>query len=143
MANLKDQAFKWLTKVHEGVFNATNGRVFGKAGGMTVVKLTTTGRKSGQKRNTMLTSPINDDERIILVASYGGDPRNPAWFLNLRDNPDVEVQVGGQKKKMKARVAPPEEKAVLWPQVTEKYKNYAGYQTKTDRDIPLVILEPA
>jgi deazaflavin-dependent oxidoreductase (nitroreductase family) len=78
------------------------------------------------------------------VASRGGDDRHPAWFLNLRDNPDVEVVVGGQAaKRMRARVATPDERAELWPQITNSHRNYAGYQKKTTREIPLVLLEPS
>ena len=73
-----------------------------------------------------------------------GDPTHPAWFLNLRDNPAVEVAYkGGPKQPMRARIASAEERARLWPIVTEKHKNYAGYQKKTDREIPLVLLEPS
>ena len=143
MANAKDQLFKVWTGVHEAIFRMSNGRVLGKAAGMPVVMLTTTGRKSGKKRTTMLTSPVQDGNSIVLVASYGGDDRHPAWYLNLRDNPDVEIIGMGDSKAMKARTASAEEKAELWPKVTSKYKGYAGYQTKTDRDIPVVILEPA
>ena len=142
MPNLKDELFKLGTSFHEAVFRASDGRVFGRAGGMPVVMLTTTGRKSGKKRNTMLTAPIADDDKIVLVASYGGDPRHPAWFLNLRDNPDVEIVMRGRSGPMKARVASPQEKDELWPRVTSKYRGYAGYQKRTDRDIPVVILEP-
>jgi deazaflavin-dependent oxidoreductase (nitroreductase family) len=78
-----------------------------------------------------------------VVASRGGDDQHPAWFLNLRDNPDVEVSLAGKpKQRMRARAATPEERARLWPEVTSTYKGYAGYQTKTTREIPLVMLEP-
>jgi deazaflavin-dependent oxidoreductase (nitroreductase family) len=79
----------------------------------------------------------------VVVASRGGDDHHPAWFLNLRDRPDVEVSLQGKPKRpMRARVAAPEERARLWPQVTATYKGYAGYQEKTTREIPLVLLEP-
>ena len=91
----------------------------------------------------MLTSPIHDENRVVLVASYGGDDRHPAWFLNLRDNPAVELEMRGKKRSMVAHVADADEKATLWPEVVAAYKGYAQYQTKTERDIPLVILEPA
>lgn len=139
--NTKDVIARALTSFHEATFRATKGRLGGNLFGMPVVMLTTTGRKSGKPRTTMLTTPVRDDTRIVLVASYGGDDRHPTWFLNLRDNPDVEVTMEGETRKMRARVATPEEKAELWPKVTSKYKGYAGYQTKTDRDIPLVIIE--
>ena len=141
MENPKDVMARVLTSFHETMFRASKGRIGGNLGGMPVVMLTTTGRKSGKRRTTMLTTPIHDDKRIVLVASYGGDDRHPTWFLNLRDNPDVEVTMEGSTRKAHARVAPPEEKAELWPQVTATYKGYAQYQTKTSRDIPLVIIE--
>ncbi len=142
MANLKDLIAKYGTKVHEAMFDASKGRVAGRAGGMPVVKLTTTGRKSGKKRNTMLTSPLQDGDKVVLIASYGGDDRHPAWYLNLRDTPDVEATMSGSTRSMRARTATEEEKAEMWPKITGKYKGYAGYQEKTDRDIPVVILEP-
>jgi deazaflavin-dependent oxidoreductase (nitroreductase family) len=78
-----------------------------------------------------------------VVASRGGDDTHPAWFLNLSDNPDVEVRVRGKAKEpMRARVATAEERARLWPLVTQDHKNYAGYQKRTEREIPLVLLEP-
>jgi deazaflavin-dependent oxidoreductase (nitroreductase family) len=92
----------------------------------------------------MLTSPLQEGTAFVVVASRGGDDHHPAWFLNLRDNPDVEVSVKGEpKRRMRARIANPEERARLWPRVTADHKNYAGYQTKTEREIPLVLLEPA
>ncbi|MDQ6696243.1 MAG: nitroreductase family deazaflavin-dependent oxidoreductase [Actinomycetota bacterium] len=142
MANLKDLMAKNGTKLHQALFDATKGRVGGRGGGMPVVKLTTTGRKSGQKRTTMLTSPLQEDDKIVLIASYGGDDRHPAWYLNLRDNPDVEATMTGSSKEMRARTASAEEKADMWPKIVSMYKGYAGYQEKTDRDIPVVILEP-
>jgi deazaflavin-dependent oxidoreductase (nitroreductase family) len=91
----------------------------------------------------MLTSPLQRGDAYVVVASRGGDDFHPAWFLNLRDNPAVEVKVVGRpKQKMTARVATAQERARMWPEITDKYRNYAGYQKKTDREIPLVLLEP-
>ena len=143
MVNLKDTAAKAVTAVHETLFTLTKGRVGGSFSGMPVLVLATTGRKSGKRRTTMLTTPIHDDERVILVASYGGDNRHPTWFLNLRDNPAVEVTMEGRTRPMRARVASAQEKEDLWPQVVSAYKGYGQYQQRTDRDIPLVILEPS
>ena len=109
---------------------------------MPVVILHTTGRKTGRARQTVLTAPIRSDDRLVLVASYGGDDRHPAWFLNLRESPDVEVEIGGRRWPMVARVASPDEKAALWPQIVAAHRGYAGYQQRTDRDIPVVVLEP-
>ena len=92
----------------------------------------------------MLTSPHQEGDTFVIVASKGGTDTHPAWFLNLRENPQVAVTTkGAPKHKMTARVASPEERERFWPIVTGKDANYAGYQKKTDREIPLVILEPA
>src|SRR5438094_378897 len=99
MPNAKDAAARFLTGLHGSVFRATDGRLLGRVAGMPVVMLTTTGRKSGKPRRTMLTSPVQEGDRIVLVASYGGDDRHPAWFLNLRDHPDVEVTMLGRRRR--------------------------------------------
>jgi len=109
---------------------------------MPVVMLTTTGRRTGKRRSTMLTSPVSDDGRVVLVASYGGDPRHPAWFLNLREQPDVTLTMAGRERRMHARVASGDEKAALWPAIVAAYRGYGAYQRRTDRDIPVVVLEP-
>lgn len=140
--NGKDLMARVVTGAHEAVFRASGGRLLGSFGGMPVLVLTTIGRKSGQPRSTMLTVPVRDGERLVLVASYGGDDRHPAWFLNLRDNPDVTVTMDGRTRPMRARVASPEEKADLWPRVVAAYQGYGGYQSRTSREIPVVIVEP-
>jgi deazaflavin-dependent oxidoreductase (nitroreductase family) len=140
--NRKDRAGIVINAIHRNVFLATNGRVFGKLMGMPALMLTTTGRKSGKQRQSMLTSPVQDGDRVVIVASWGGDDRHPKWYLNLKDNPDVEVVMGGKKRDMRAHIATPEEKAELWPKVVDRYKGYGQYQTKTSREIPLVILAP-
>ena len=142
MVNVKDVAAKAVTSLHKAFFHASKGRVGGKGFGMPVVELATTGRKTGKRRTTMLTTPVHDDGRVILVASYGGDDRHPTWFLNLRDNPEVELTMDGKTRPMRARVASSQEKEELWPRVVESYKGYGQYQKRTERDIPLVILEP-
>jgi deazaflavin-dependent oxidoreductase (nitroreductase family) len=138
-----DFTLKTANAFHRGLLKLSGGRFGWHLADMPVVELTTTGRKSGQPRSVMLTSPIQEGTTMVVVASRGGDDQHPAWFLNLRDNPDVQVATKGKPKQpWRARVATPEERARLWPQVAAKYKNYAGYQTKTDREIPLVLLEP-
>lgn len=132
----------FVTRLHEAIFRASGGRILGTAAGMPVVMLTTTGRKSGRKHTAMLTSPVKHRGNTVLVASYGGSDRHPAWFLNLQANPDVDVVTREHSGPMRARIASPEEKAQLWPQVTATYGDYAVYQTRTKRDIPLVVLEP-
>lgn len=139
-----DLQLKAMNTFHRGLLKISGGRLGWRAGGMPVLELTTMGRKSGQPHTVMLTSPAREGDAIVIVASRGGDDHHPAWFLNLRDHPDVEVAFAGKPtRSMRARVATPEERAALWPQVTAAYKGYASYQTKTDREIPLVMLEPA
>jgi deazaflavin-dependent oxidoreductase (nitroreductase family) len=138
-----DAGFKIMNAVHRLVLKATGGQMGWTAMDMPVVELTTTGRKSGQSRSVFLTSPLQEGPVLVVVASRGGDDRAPAWFLNVRDNPDVEVRVQGKPpQRMRGRVATPAERKRLWPLVTADHKNYAGYQTKTTREIPLVLLEP-
>jgi deazaflavin-dependent oxidoreductase (nitroreductase family) len=139
-----DLQLKTMNAVHRGLLKLSGGRLGWRAGGMPVVELTTTGRKTGQPRTVMLTSPVQEGDAIVIVASRGGDDQHPAWFLNLRDHPDVEAAFAGKPKQpMRARIATPDERAALWPRVTAEYKGYANYQTKTDREIPLVLLESA
>ncbi|WP_231951629.1 nitroreductase family deazaflavin-dependent oxidoreductase [Nocardia terpenica] len=131
--------------VHRFVFSASKGRLLGsnRFGGMPVLMLTTTGRKSGKQRTTMLTAPVQENGTFVVVASGGGSDTTPAWFLNLRDNPMVEVSDGAQARPMRARIASAQERAELWPKVVAEYQGYEEYQKKTTREIPLVILEPA
>jgi deazaflavin-dependent oxidoreductase (nitroreductase family) len=138
-----DFTLKTMNALHRGALKLSGGRLGWNASRMPVLELTTTGRKSGEPRSVMLTSPVQEGSSIVVVASRGGDDQHPAWFLNLRDNPEVDVVMAGKpKQQMRARIANPEERARLWPLVTADHKNYAGYQTKTTREIPLVLLEP-
>ena len=137
-----DLALKVMNGVHRAVLAVSFGHFGWSAAGMPVLELTTKGRKSGQPRSVMLTSPWQDGDTVAIVASRGGDDQNPAWFLNLRDDPHVEVTMRGTKRPMHARIADAEERARLWPLITADHENYAGYQTKTDREIPVVLLEP-
>ena len=138
-----DLALKTMNTVHRIIQTASFGKLGWKAGTMPVLELTTTGRKSGQKRAVLLTSPIQEGDTVVVVASRGGDDTHPAWFLNLRDDPDVEVALGGAPKApYTATVADADTRARMWPIVASTYKGYAGYQKKTDREIPLVLLTP-
>jgi deazaflavin-dependent oxidoreductase (nitroreductase family) len=138
----KDAFYKVGTGIHRAIFNASKGRIFGKTFGMPIVKLVTTGRRSGKKRSTMLAVPIVDSDRLVLVASFGGDDRHPAWYLNLQANPEVRTTTAGSTRTMIARIATEEERAELWPQITSVFEGYARYQERTERPIPVVILEP-
>jgi deazaflavin-dependent oxidoreductase (nitroreductase family) len=138
----KDTAFRTLTSVHRAIFSASNGRIMGRGMGMPMVKLTTKGRTSGQPRDTMLSTPLVLGDTVILVASYGGDDREPAWCKNIRADGAVEITMEGRKRSMTAHIADEAERAKLWPQITAAHANYAGYQRKTDREIPVVVLDP-
>lgn len=138
-----DLALKAMNVVHRAVLRLTGDRVGASLGGMPSLELTTTGRRSGRPRSVMLTSPLREGEAYVVVASRGGDDANPAWFLNLRADPAVQVRVvGAARRTMRARVATPEERARMWPLIADRYSNYAGYQKRTAREIPLVLLEP-
>jgi deazaflavin-dependent oxidoreductase (nitroreductase family) len=139
---LADIGLKTMSRVHRVILRATGGRVLNSAFGMQVVELHTVGRKSGLPRSTMLTAPVIDGQRIVLVASKGGDDRDPDWYRNLMAHPDAEVTVDGQRRPVRARPASAEEKAELWPRVVAAYRGYAGYQRRTQRDIPLVLCDP-
>lgn len=139
---VSERGFRTMNKAHRALMKATGGRVGWRAVGMPVLELTTTGRRSGKQHTIMLTSPVRDGAAIVLVASRGGDDRHPHWFLNIQANPDVEVRLRGDVwRPMRARVATPEERDRLWPQV-ESVRWYRGYQKKTERVIPLVLVEP-
>jgi deazaflavin-dependent oxidoreductase (nitroreductase family) len=141
VTNFKNAATKAATRMHRAVFDASDGRVAGQVAGLPVLKLTTTGRKSGVARATMLTAALHDDHRIIVVASNRGAHSHPAWYLNLRDQPEVTVTMNGRRTSMAARTATSEEKAELWHQIVHAGPGYDDYETATDRDIPVVILE--
>jgi deazaflavin-dependent oxidoreductase (nitroreductase family) len=139
--SVTDTGFKVLNAVHRTTLRLSGGRIGGSGYGMSVVELHTVGRKTGQDRVTVLTSPIHDENRVLLVASKFGDDRNPQWYGNLTANPDVEIVIEGQRRQLRARTATEEERQELWPQILQAYKGYAGYQEKTDREIPVVICE--
>lgn len=138
-----DSLFKAINVVHRFVVRTSRGKIGGSGLGMPVLELTTVGRTSGQKRTVMLTAPVQEGDSLVVVASKGGDDKHPAWFLNVQANPDVEVAVkGGPTTAMRARVVGSDERVALWQRVVADHSNYAGYQKKTTREIPLVVLEP-
>jgi deazaflavin-dependent oxidoreductase (nitroreductase family) len=142
MALTHSQTFiKTVSVIHRCLYSATNGRIGGKLGRVPTLLLTTKGRKSGRSRTTPLLY-IKDDSNYVVVASNGGDDRHPSWWLNLRDSPKARVQVRKRKFEAVAKKAGPEEKARLWPELTKVYPGYDAYQTRTKREIPVVILRP-
>ena len=132
---------KTMNGIHRVILGVTRGKAGWTAGKMPVLELTTIGRKSGEPRSCLLTSPLQENGEIVIVASRGGDDHHPAWYLNLLETPQVQVSYKGAPHKiMTARTANSEERARMWPIVAGAYKGYAGYQEKTSREIPLVIL---
>jgi deazaflavin-dependent oxidoreductase (nitroreductase family) len=130
-----------ITKTHIGLYRRTNGAIGSSIGKIHFLLLMTIGRKSAQERTTPL-QYTKDGNDYILIASYGGAPQDPQWFRNLQANPHVRIQVGPQVLDVIARKANPEERSRIWPMVTSRFKNFADYQTKTTREIPVVILTP-
>jgi deazaflavin-dependent oxidoreductase (nitroreductase family) len=139
---LADLGLKTMSQTHRTILHLSGGRVLGSAFGMPVVELHAVGRKSGRLRSTMLTAPVIDGDRVVLVASKGGDDRDPDWYRNLVAHPEIELTMAGRRRPMRARPASAKEKAELWPRVVAAYEGYGGYQQRTERDIPLVICEP-
>ena len=136
-----DVTARLMTGIHEGVFRASRGRALSTLMGMPVVLVTTHGRQTGEARSVMLTAPIADEHRIVLVASNGGSDRHPGWFHNLLADPNVVVLGDGREQQMRARVVEGDERAALWPEVVDRYPGYAWYQGHTDRQVPLVVLD--
>jgi deazaflavin-dependent oxidoreductase (nitroreductase family) len=125
---------------HVQRYRATDGREGGTWRGAPALLITTTGRRSGEPRTTPLVYG-RDGERYVLIASKGGAPEHPDWYQNLCKNPMVEVQVMGDSFRARARTASADEKPRLWKLMTSFRPSYDEYQAKTDRDIPVVILE--
>jgi deazaflavin-dependent oxidoreductase (nitroreductase family) len=142
---LKDAQLKTMNVVHRSLLAVSGGRIGNTMGNMPVFKVTTTGRTSGAPRTVMLTSPVRDGDTYVFVASKGGDDRDPDWYRNLLANPEftVEPAGGGDTTTLVARTASAEVKDELWPRIVDAYKGYGGYQDRTEREIPVVIAEPA
>lgn len=138
---LKDTGAKLMNFGHRLILTVSGNRLLAKPFGMPVVELHTIGRKSGLPRSCYLTTPVHDSERIVLVASKGGDDRNPDWYRNLQAHPEAELVVDGIRRKVHARTATAQERAELWPTIVAAYNGYGQYQTRTSREIPVVICE--
>ena len=124
------------------VYRVSRGRVGGKMDKLPVLLLEHVGAKSGKKRTVPLLY-LEDGEDLVLVASRGGSEANPGWLYNLKANPRTTVEIKGQRRDVVARVATDEERERLWPELVRGYRHYATYQTRTDRQIPVIILSPA
>ncbi len=130
-----------VSAMHLFWYRLTGGAIGGSLAGRPVLLLTTTGRKSGRRRTTPLVY-LEDGDNMVLVASNGGNPRHPVWWLNLERNPEAEVRVRNEKSRVTAEKAEGEERERLWGLVVEMYSGYEGYQRATNREIPVVVLRP-
>lgn len=128
-------------KLNAPIYRLSRGRVGGKLGKAPILLLTTTGRKSGQRR----TAPVlylADGDRFVVINTNAGNEKTPAWSLNLRANPEAEVEVGRRKVKVRARLAEGEERTDLWRRHMEQYAGWEFYESKLDREIGVFVLEP-
>ncbi len=133
--NVMSHANTWLYRISGGRLGGTWLR------GAPVMLLTYTGRKSGEKRTTPLLY-LRDGNDIVIVGSQGGMSKHPLWFLNLEANPDCEVEIGPVRTLMRSRRVTDDEKARLWPRLTEMYRDFDDYQARTERNIPVLRLSP-
>jgi deazaflavin-dependent oxidoreductase (nitroreductase family) len=131
-----------MTRAHVVAYRLSRGKLGGKYRGAPVLLLHHRGRKSGKHRVSPLLY-LSDGDDLVVVGSKGGSHKHPAWFLNLREMPETTVEVGGEKRSVKVQVASAERREKLWPRLVELYSDYAEYQARTERQIPLVILSPA
>lgn len=137
-----DVAAKWMSRANTWLFRVSGGRMGNKfLHGAPVLLLLHKGRKTGEVRTSPLIY-LADGDDMALVASKGGSAHNPLWYLNLQAAPEVEIEIGTERRPMRARDATADEKARLWPRLTEVYPPYDSYQARTAREIPVVILSP-
>jgi deazaflavin-dependent oxidoreductase (nitroreductase family) len=134
-------AMKYFARAHIWTYRRTNGRVGAKLLWFPAALITTTGRRSGQPRTTP-TLYLDDGDRVILPASFGGRDSDPAWYLNLESNPEVHVQIGSRHLDLRARDATEDERKRYWPRLIRMYPPYRGYRQAADRVIPMVVCEP-
>jgi deazaflavin-dependent oxidoreductase (nitroreductase family) len=137
---------RWLialvTKIHRGVYRVSGGRVGSGAFGMRFLLLRHLGRRTRRERITPLLY-VSDADRWVVVASNGGDERDPAWWLNLKSHPAAQIQVGREHFRVAARAATDAECARLWPRLLAAYSSFELYRQRAKRPIPVVILERA
>ena len=132
---------KGFTRLNAWVFRASNGRFMSTFSGCDICLVTMKGARSGRVLDIPLMY-VPFEQGVILVASMGGAPRHPIWYYNLKANPEIEVRVKGTVRKLIAQEVDAEEKAKLWPVCCEHYPEYATYQKRTDRDIPVFNCQP-
>jgi len=139
MALLKPNTIRRLGRLHAWLWKLCGGKLDNAFGKLPLMMLTTTGRKTGQRRTTPVLY-LQDGTGLIVVASFGGNDMHPAWYLNLEKCPDAEVIVKGEHRKVLARKLSAEEKKVIWPRLVQLYPQFETYQQRTRREIPLMRL---
>ncbi len=137
-----DRLARLFTGLHTAVYRRSRGKVAGAMGKTPLLLLTTQGRKSGQPRTTPL-AYTQDGANYVVIASAGGADKHPAWYFNLRDNPQAHIEVRERRLPVRAETATGAERARLWAQMVAQSPQFAGYERKTSREIPVVILRPA
>lgn len=138
---MRDTTAKQLSTLHTLLYRLTQGRIGRRLVDNDMLLLTTTGRRTGNKHTVPLLY-LRDGDDLIVIASWGGRDHHPEWYLNLLANPEADVQIDGHRSPVVAETADPERRAVLWPRVLAAYDGYRAYQSRTDREIPVVVLEP-
>ena len=137
-----DVTFKLANWVNRAAIRLSGGRVGWAYKGTPIIEVTTTGRRSGEPRTTLLSAVAERDGAFVVIGSRGGDAKHPAWFLNMRDNPAVTVRNRSGAQQMTARLAEGDERADLWTLAAAEGEHYARFQRRTDRQFPVVVLEP-
>lgn len=137
---MRDSSVKRWSAVHTLLYRSTGGLIGRRLVDNDMLLLTTKGRVTGEDHTVPLLY-LRDGDRLVVVASYGGRPRHPAWYRNLVAEPSVRVQVNDTRMSMVARTATPEERSGWWPEIVEAYDDYSTYQSRTERQIPIVFLE--
>ena len=140
--SLRLKSLNLLTRAHVALYRISGGRLGGKFAGAPVLLLDHVGRKSGRRRTTPLLY-MADGEDLVIVGSRGGSDASPAWWLNLQASPATTVQLGSERRSVVARRAATDERARLWPGLTAMYPDYEVYQSRTSREIPVILLSRA
>ncbi|MFN8218061.1 MAG: nitroreductase family deazaflavin-dependent oxidoreductase [Solirubrobacterales bacterium] len=141
-SSLGASGLRWAGRLNTPIYRLTRGRLMARVGSAPVLLLTTTGRRSGQPRTAPLVY-LADGERMVVIGSNAGNARVPAWALNLKANPDAEVEIRGRRQAVRARVAEGAEREDLWRRCNQQYAGFDDYAERTDRDIAVFVLEPA
>ncbi|HUP16119.1 MAG TPA: nitroreductase family deazaflavin-dependent oxidoreductase [Acidimicrobiia bacterium] len=138
---MKDSRVRRLSRWHRRIYRLTRGLIGRRLVDNDMLILTTTGRRSGRPHEVPLLY-LRDGESLVVIASYGGRPNYPDWYLNLVAQPEARVQVKERRQTVTARVATSEERKEWWPRIVDAYEGYSQYQSRTDRNIPVVFLDP-